>query len=193
MTKRRSRFALNMAEPLTHAGTEIPQEVHAAPTYYGITPTMFVALALIMVYAILIRKKVPAAIGKALDAKIAAIRDELDEATGLRKEAEALKAEYQTKAVSAEAEAAAIIQRAHAQADAIFVAAKTDAEALVERRTRIAEDKIAAEERFAVAQLRATVTNAAIQAAAKLIADHNDAANDAKLVDSAITGLGKAD
>ena len=40
----------------------------------------------------------PAAIGKALDKKIAAIRDQLDEAAALRKEAEALKAEYEAKA-----------------------------------------------------------------------------------------------
>lgn len=178
-----------MAETATHAGTEVPQEAHAAPTFYGITPTMFVALALIMVYALLIRKKVPTAIAKALDAKIAAIREELDEAAALRKEAEALKAEYHAKGLTAEAEAAAMIERAHAEADTIFANAKTDAEALVERRTRMAEDKIAAEERSAIAQLRASATNAAILAAANLIAEHNDATNDAKLVDSAIAEL----
>lgn len=180
-----------MVETETHTGTEVPQEVHAAPTFYGITPTMFVALALIMVYALLIRKKVPAAIAKALDAKIAAIREELDEAAALRKEAEALKAEYHAKGLTAEAEAAAMIERAHAEADTIFENAKTDAEALVERRTRMAEDKIAAEERAAIAQLRASATNAAILAAANLIAEHNDAANDARLVDSAIAQLGE--
>ena len=181
-----------MAEPVTHAGAEVPHEVHAAPTFYGMTPTFFVALAMIMVISILVWKKVPAAIGQALDAKIAAIREQLEEAALLRKEAEALKAEYQVKADAAEAEAAAMIERAHGEAEAIIAKANADAEALVERRAKMAEDKIAAEERTAIAELRSTAANAASQAAAKLIAERNDAASDAKLVDSAIAGLGKA-
>ena len=42
----------------------------------------------------------PAAIGKALDDKITLIRAQLAEAEALRKEAEALKAEYEEKAKS---------------------------------------------------------------------------------------------
>jgi F-type H+-transporting ATPase subunit b len=57
---------------------------------------------------------------------------------------------------------------------------------LVERRTRMAEDKIAAEERSAVEQLRATAADAASKAAARLIAERHDAASDGKLVDQAI-------
>ena len=181
-----------MAEPITHAGTEVPHEAVAEPTAFGLTPTMWVALAMIAVIAILVWKKVPAAIGKALDAKIAAIREQLDEATALRQEAEALKAEYQVKSKAAEAEAAAMIERAHGEAKAIVAKADADAEALVERRTKMAEDKIAAEERAAIAGLRAIAANAASQAAATLIAERNDAASDAKLVDSAIAGLSKA-
>ena len=50
----------------------------------------------------------------------------------------------------------------------------------------MAEDKIAAEERAAVEQLRATAAEAASKAAAKIIADRHDAATDARLVDQAI-------
>ena len=52
--------------------------------------------------------------------------------------------------------------------------------------TRMAEDKIAAEERSAVEQLRAAAAEAATNAAARLIAERHDAATDAKLVDQAI-------
>ena len=90
--------------------------------------------------------KVPAAIARALDSKIAHIRAQLAEAEDLRKEAEALKAEYQAKAKAAESEAKAMIERAHVEAGNIVAKAKTDAEALIERRGRMAEDKIAAEE-----------------------------------------------
>ncbi|MBA3510284.1 ATPase, partial [Sphingomonas sp.] len=136
-------------EAVPTAGTEAP---HAPPAKaFGlIDAPMFIAMAMLVVIAIMIWKKVPAAIGKALDAKIALIRDQLAEAEALRKEAEALKAEYEAKAKSAGSEAAAVIERAHAEAGEIVAKAKSDAEALIERRSRMAEDKIAAEERTAV-------------------------------------------
>jgi F-type H+-transporting ATPase subunit b len=57
---------------------------------------------------------------------------------------------------------------------------------LIDRRTRMAEDKIAAEERSAIEQLRATAADAASKAATRLIAERHDAGTDAKLVDQAI-------
>ena len=48
-----------------------------------------------------------------------------------------------------------------AKREAIIAKANADAEALVERRAKMAEDKIAAEERAAIAGLRATAANAA--------------------------------
>ena len=119
--------------------------VEAEPTYLGLNPGGWVALAMIVVIAIMIWKKVPAAIGKALDSKIALIRDQLAEAESLRKEAEALKAEYEARAKSGDKDRKALLERAQHEADEIVAKAKTDAEALIERRTRMAEDKIAAE------------------------------------------------
>ena len=161
-------------------------DLHQEPTAFGLAAPAFISLAMIVVIAIIVWKKVPAAIGRALDAKIATIRDQLAEAESLRKEAEALKAEYQAKAASADKDRAALLERAKHEAEEIVAKAKTDAEALVERRTRMAEDKIAAEERTAVEQLRAATADAAAKAAAKLIAERHDAATDAQLVDRAI-------
>ena len=128
---------------------------HETPTALGfITAPVAISLAMLAVFAILIWKKVPAAIGKALDSKIALIRDQLAEAETLRKEAEALKAEYEAKSASADQDRAALLERARHEADEIVAKAKTDAEALIERRSRMAEDKIAAEERAAIGQLR---------------------------------------
>lgn len=158
----------------------------AEPTFLGLNPGGWVALAMLFVFAILIWKKVPAAIGKALDGKIALIRDQLAEAENLRKEAEALKAEYQAKAASADKDREALLERAHHEANEIVAKAKSDAEALIDRRTRMAEDKIAAEERSAVEQLRASAAEAAAKAAARLIAERHDAGSDARLVDQAI-------
>ena len=172
---------------------EAPHAVveHAEPTALGVDPTGGVALAMIAVILLMIWKKVPAAIGKALDCKIAEIREQLDEAKSLRSEAEALKAEYQAKADAAGAEAKAMVERAKKDAKAIVAKARTDAETLVERRGKMAEAKIAAEERAAIDELRATAARAATAAAAKLIAERNDASTGKKLVDDAIAGLGR--
>ena len=158
----------------------------AEPTAFSLNPGGWVALAVLIVFALLIWKKVPGAVGRALDSKIALIRDQLAEAESLRKEAEALKTEYEAKSASADKDRQALLERAKHEADEIVAKAKTDAEALIERRTRMAEDKIAAEERAAIEQLRASAADAAAKAAARLIAERHDASSDAKLVDQAI-------
>jgi F-type H+-transporting ATPase subunit b len=158
----------------------------AEPTFLGFDPGGWVAWAMIVVFAILLWKKVPGAISRALDSKIALIRSQLAEAEELRKEAEALRAEYERKAKSVDKDREALLERARHEADEIVAKAKTDAEALIGRRTRMAEDKIAAEERSAVEQLRAAAAEAATKAAAKLIAERHDSATDARLVDQAI-------
>jgi F-type H+-transporting ATPase subunit b len=175
-----------MSEQHTTATTEAPAHHEAEPSAFGLTPPAWIALAMIVVIAIMIWKKVPGAIAGALDAKIALIRNQLAEAEELRKEAEALKAEYEKKAKSVDKERKALMERAQHEADEIVAKAKADAEALVERRTRMAEEKIAAEERSAVDQLRAAAADAATRAAARLISERHDAGTDAKLVDQAI-------
>lgn len=176
----------------TQAGTEAhgAAPAHADPTAFGMDATQWVALAMIAVIAILIWKKVPAAIGGALDKKIASIRGQLEEAASLRSEAEALKAEYQAKAEAAEAEAAVMIERARHEAEGIVEQARTDTAALIERRGRMAQDKIAAAERQAIEQVRAKVANAAAAAAARLIEEDLKPAADKAMVDSTIEDLG---
>ena len=175
-----------MSETQTTATTEVPAQHEAEPTALGLTPPAWIALAMLVVIAVMIWKKVPGAIAQALDDKIALIRDQLAEAEALRKEAEALKAEYEKKAKGVDKDRKVLLERAKHEADEIVAKAKTDAEALIERRTRMAEDKIAAEERAAVEQLRAAAADAATKAAAKLIADRHDAKTDQQLVDQAI-------
>ena len=180
-------FSMTMAALVAEESHAVVEE----PTAWGFTPTGWVALAMVAVILLMIWKKVPAAIGKALDGKIALIREQLEEAKTLRAEAEALKAEYQAKADAAGAEAIAMVERAKSEAKTIVAQAKTDAEALVERRGKMAEAKIAAEERAAIDELRATAAKAATAAAAKLIGERNDATTGKKLVDDAIAGLGR--
>ena len=126
-----------MAEPHTETTATVEHNggaaaEHAQPVAFGfVSAPMFIALAMLVVIALIVWKKVPAAIGKALDSKIDVIRNQLAEAESLRKDAEALKAEYEAKAAQAGAEAATMIERARAEADGIVRQAETDAAALV--------------------------------------------------------------
>jgi len=83
-----------------------------------------------------------------------------------------------------------MLAHARDEADQIVAQAKTDASALIERRGKMAEDKIAAAERTAIAEVRAKAASAAASAAAKLIAERHDAGADKALVDKTIAGLG---
>jgi len=181
-----------MSAPINAATVANPGAIeHSEATAFGLNPGGWVALAMIIIFAIMIWKGVPKAIARALDKKIAGIREQLDEASKLRAEAEALRGEYQAKASAAESEAAQILAHARAEAEQIVAKAKDDTEQLVKRRQRMAEDKIAAAERAAVAEVRAKAAEAATQAAAALIAERNDAESDKALVDKAIAALGQ--
>lgn len=180
-----------MAEAHTTAGTEAPAHETEAVAFGFLSAPMAISIAMIVVLVILVWKKVPAAIGSALDNKISAIRDQLAEAETLRKEAEALKAEYVAKAAQADTEAKAMLERARLEAEAMVEKARKDADALVERRGRMAEEKIAAEERAALQKLRAAAADVATRATVRLIAEHVDANADAALIDSGIKGLAR--
>lgn len=162
---------------------------HAEPTALGLDAGAWVALSMLVVIAILLWKKVPAMVGGMLDNRIAGIRRQLDEATALRAEAEALRAEYVAKGAAAEAEAEAIRSHAVTEAEALVVQAQRDADALIERRAKMAEDRIGAAERAAIAAVRAKAASAAAAAAAILIEEGHDAAADKALVDKTIARL----
>ncbi len=161
------------------------------PTGWGLNSTGWVAVAALIVLALFLWKKVPAAIGRMLDTRIAAIRTQLDEAGKLRAEAEALRAEYEGRAKTAQAEAESMREHARQEAHQILVKAKADAESLMERRAKMAEDKIAAAERAAIAEVRARAAETATKAAGLLIQQNLGADADRNLVDRSIAGLGR--
>ncbi len=176
-----------------HAATEAhggPIQHEAGPTLFGVlNGGALVSLAMLVFLGILVWKKVPGLIGKALDGRIAAIKAQLDEASRLRAEAEALKAEYQAKLATAAKDADAMRAAAEEDAADLLKAAKADAKALIGRREKMAQDKIAAAERAAIAELRARAASAATTAAAALIGQVHDAKADKGLVDDTIGKL----
>ncbi|MBS0255701.1 MAG: hypothetical protein JSS36_10970 [Proteobacteria bacterium] len=161
----------------------------AEPEALGFGPPIWVALAMTVLIAVALWLKVPGMVTKGLDASIAEIRKQLDEAKALRAEAEALRGEYAAKIASAEKDAAAMLDHAKAEAEAIVAKAEAATGEMIARREKMAADKIAAAERGAVAELRAKAAEAATGAARTLIAAQHGAKADKPLVDEAIAGL----
>jgi len=124
-----------------------------------------------------------------LDAQIAETRKSLDEAKAIRGEAEALLAAAKKQEADSAREAAGIVAHAASEAEAIVAKAEADTTALIARREKMAEDKIGAAERTAVADLRLKAAEAASTAAAALIKAGHDAKADKKLVDEAIGAI----
>ena len=105
----------------------------------------------------------------ALDQRRDKIEGELDEARRLREEAEKLLAEYRRKRQEAEGEAQTIISSAQAEAQRIADEAHAKMQDMIERRTTIAQTKIAQAEAQALADVRAAAADAAVAAAEKIL------------------------
>lgn len=183
-------FATTAADPDVQAVVDAGSAVHVEPSLLGLAPYQYVSLAMVaLILFAIFGAKVHRTIGRGLDGKIAAIREQLEEAKQLRAEAEALRAEYAAKIGNAEKDAAAMLDHAKVEAAAIVEKARTDTEAVIARRERMAQDKIAAAERGAVDELRARAAGAATAAAGSLIAAEYEASADRKLVDEAISAI----
>ena len=177
-----------MLDILTVAAAHGAEE-HVEATAFGITPGGYVALAMLVVFGIMLYAKVPALVAKMLDAKIADIRSQLDDAARLRNEAAALKAEYEARAREADTEIVALKAGAERQAAEIVAKAQADAAALIERHQAMSEAKIGGAERAAIAEIRERAASAASAAAETLIVGNHDAKADKALVDVAIAGI----
>lgn len=126
-------------------------------------------VALILFFVLISWFKVPGMITKALDDRSGKIRNDLEEARRLREEAQQLLSEYQRKRKEAEGEAEAIVAAAKREADALRTEAERKTEDYVERRTALAEQKIAQAEGQAIAEVKAAAVDIATSAAEQLI------------------------
>lgn len=129
----------------------------------------FVALGFLLLVGLFIYLGVHGKIAAALDARAGRIKAELDEAKRLREEAEAVLASFAKKLHDAEAEAEAVIAQAHAEAERLAQEAAHRLAEFVERRTKQAQDKIAAAEAQATADVRAAAADAATKAASVVL------------------------
>jgi F-type H+-transporting ATPase subunit b len=142
-------------------------------------------VALFVFIGVVLYLKLPAMVTKLLDQRIKAIETELAEAERLRLEAKFLLEEYESKRASATTEAESIVAAAREEAFRMTAEAKTALEALVVRRTKAVEDKIAQAEAQAIADVRARSADVAIEAARIVLSKQMGSKGDA-LIDKAI-------
>jgi F-type H+-transporting ATPase subunit b len=149
----------------------------------------WVAVAFVAFVAILVYYKVPKLIAKALDERAEAIRKDLDEARHLREEAQSLLADYQKKHRNVAQEAEAIIDLARREAEALAHETRVSLKQTLERRTKLAEDKIARAEAQAVDEVRASAVDVAVAAAEKILREKMAGSGGAALIDQSIRDL----
>jgi F-type H+-transporting ATPase subunit b len=130
----------------------------------------WVAIAFVFFLGLLAYVGVHRQLAKALDDRAARIKAELDEARKLRDDAAQLLADYQKKRQEAETEAQGIVAGARAEAERMAADAKAKVEEFVDRRTKLAETKIAQAEAQATAEVRGAAAEAAVAAAEKILA-----------------------
>ena len=149
----------------------------------------WVAVAFVAFLAILVYYKVPKLLAKALDDRADAIRKELYEARRLREEAQTLLADYQKRHRNVGQEAEAIVDLARREAEAFAHETRASLRDALERRTKLAEDKIARAEAQAVDEVRASAIDVAVAAAERILREKMAGSGGAALIDQSIRDL----
>jgi len=128
-------------------------------------------------------------VNKGLDDRGAKIRRDLDEASKLRAEAEALLAEYKKKQAAAAREAGEILQHAREEAELFRKEAAANLTAALGRRERMALDKIAQAETQAVGEVRSQAVDLAVAAAQRILEQQMAGPRAGNLIDQSIAEL----
>ncbi len=157
--------------------------------FHPADPVFWVMIAFIGFVALLIYYGVPGAVGKALDDRATAIRANLDEARRLRDEAHALLADYQRRSREAEEETKTILEQAKREGEALAAETRKNLQESVERRTKLAEEKIERAEAQALSDVRTAAVESAIAAAEKILKSRVAGATADTLIENGIRDL----
>ncbi|MGE0222318.1 MAG: F0F1 ATP synthase subunit B [Acetobacteraceae bacterium] len=165
--------------------------MHGHDVGFFANPLNWVLISFLLFF-LLFGKKIWGALSTMLDDRTATIRAELDEASKLRREAEAMLRDAEQRRGDALADAKSLIEGAKAEAARVAAAATAEAQASAKRREQMALDRIAAAEKAAVEEVRLMAAEVATAAARQVIAEGLTAEAGAKLIDSAISQLPSA-
>ena len=151
-------------------------------------PTFWVAVAFV-VFVVLVFKPIKGALIGGLDAKIAEIRQEVEEAEKLREEAQSLLANYQRQQRQAIQDAEGIVARAKEEAERHRAEADEAMKDMVRRQEEQAREKIAQAEAAAIQEVRSMSVELAMAAAEKLLADRLAGDEGSRLIDNSIEDI----
>jgi F-type H+-transporting ATPase subunit b len=172
--------AVEGTEVIHPAGFDWDATLHNAHTWVFVSFVIFVAL----VARYLLPK-----INKGLDGRADAIRDQLEQASRLRAEAEALLASYQREQQLKEAES--IIEAAKRDAAALRETAAQELKLSLDRRAEQAKDKIARAEAEAVNAIRTRIIKTATEKARVILAQRAAEQSEDEAVARAIAVIGQ--
>ena len=153
-------------------------------------PTLWVAVGF-FIFVAAVFKVAKKTITGALDGRAEDIRNSLDQAAGLREEAQQLLAEYQRKQRDAVKETEQMLAHARAEAERMAKEGAEKLEEALKRREQLAVEKIAQAETDAISEVRAISVDVAVAATRSLIASNMDAGKSGAMVDEAISDLSK--
>jgi F-type H+-transporting ATPase subunit b len=149
----------------------------------------WVAVAFLLFIGVILFKKVPGMVTGMLDEKAALIKKQLDEARSLRTEAEALLAQSQKEQKDAIRQVKEITTLAAEEAEIHAGETRASLSATIDRRSRMAQEKIAQGQAQAVKEVRDVVINVATEAARELIAEALKTTQKTAIVNDSISNL----
>ena len=146
---------------------------------------LFSAITVLVLYLIL-KHFFFEKVHKFMEARKAAVQDNLDRAKATEEEAQALLSEYQATLSNAEEEKRAIIKEAKAEADRRADAIVGEAKIQAQRIVSEAHENMRAEEEKAVVQLKKEVSSLAVLAAERIMQRELDEQSQQALVDQVL-------
>jgi F-type H+-transporting ATPase subunit b len=152
-------------------------------------PTFWVMIAFIAFIALLVYFKVPKMVAGALDSRAEKIKSDLDEAESLLREAQDLLATYQKKQREAAEEAEQIKKSALEEAERIAKHGEERLAGQLERREKLAMDRIAQAEAQALDEIKARTVDIALDATRQILTTSLAADKADAMVEDAIKDL----
>ena len=146
---------------------------------------LFSAITVLVLYLIL-KHFFFEKVHKFMEARKAAVQDNLDRAKATEEEAQALLSEYQATLSNAKEEKRAIIKKAKAEADRRADAIVGEAKIQAQRIVSEAHENMRAEEEKAVVQLKKEVSSLAVLAAERIMQRELDEKSQQALVDQVL-------
>ncbi|MGR3483965.1 MAG: F0F1 ATP synthase subunit B [Paracoccaceae bacterium] len=155
--------------------------------FFSLANTDFIVLIAFLIFiGILVYFKVFRMVGKMLDDRAAGIRRDLDEAKGLREEAQTLLASYQRRQKDVQKQADRIVSQARQEAESAAATARAEIETTVQRRLAGAEEQIRSAEESARRAVQDRAVEVAIAAARDVVAQQMSAQKANALIDQSI-------